>query len=122
MEIIQIVLKSIRTAVADSSAYVRKTATACIVKVFEVDRDQYVPLRDLTVKLFQDRNTSVVASSVATYHHLCIAKRPAVSCIDKNILVLINMSCRPDATWLSTLMCTFLYSCSLIHFYFISSH
>eukprot|EP00392_Amoebophrya_sp_AT5.2_P013898 g14030.t1 len=82
MEIIQIVLKSIRTAVADSSAYVRKTATACIVKVFEVDRDQYVPLRDLTVKLFQDRNTSVVASSVATYHHLCIAKRPAAYFVD----------------------------------------
>ncbi|CAD7934967.1 unnamed protein product [Amoebophrya sp. A25] len=76
MEIIQIVLKSIRTAVGDTSAYVRKTAVHCIVKVFDVDRDQYAPLRDMTLKLLGDRNTSVVASALATFHHICVAKRP----------------------------------------------
>ncbi len=78
MEIIQIVVKSIRTALADSSAYVRKTATACIVRVYEVDRDLYIPLRDLAVKLLQDRNTSVVASAITTFHYLCVARRPTV--------------------------------------------
>lgn len=63
---------------ADSSSYVRKTACACMVKVYTVDSDQFVGLRDMTLKLLNDRNISVVASALVTFHFLCIAKRPPV--------------------------------------------
>ncbi len=43
LEIITIILKSIKTAIVDSQSYVRKTAVACCVKVFEADSDQFIP-------------------------------------------------------------------------------
>lgn len=92
VEIIQIVMKSIRTALSDGSSYVRKTACACAVKVFEVDMDQFIPLREMVLKALNDRNTSVVGSAVVSFHSLCVARCPGV--IDEQIALL--KTCEPQ--------------------------
>ena len=58
------------------SAYVRRTATACIVKTYQVDSDQFVALRDMILRLLTDRDVSVVSSAVLAFHSLCVANPP----------------------------------------------
>lgn len=76
LEIIQLVMMAVQKAATDGSAYVRKTAAQCMVKVYSVDPDQFGELRDLLLRLINDHEVSVVGSAVIAFHSICIATPP----------------------------------------------
>lgn len=76
LEVIQLVMHSVRNASNDSSPYVRKTAAQCMTKVYAVDPDQFFELRGLLVKLMSDLEVPVVGSAMMAFHHLCITRPP----------------------------------------------
>ena len=47
------------------------------MKVYDVDSDQFIPLREMLLRLLNDRNVSVVGSAMVAFHQLCVAKPPS---------------------------------------------
>lgn len=76
LEVIQLVMVSVRTASSDSQPYVRKTAAQCMTKVYAVDPDQFLELRGLLLKLMNDHEVTVVGSAIMAFHHIVIARPP----------------------------------------------
>eukprot|EP00435_Cladocopium_sp_Y103_P024130 s2022_g5.t2 len=72
LEVIQLVMAAVQTAVGDSSPYVRKTAAQCMIKVYGVDADQFLELRKLLLKLMNDVEVQVVGSAVMAFRQICI--------------------------------------------------
>ena len=60
LEIIQLVMMAVRKATVDNSPYVRKAAAQCMTKVYRVDPDQFMELRDMLLKMMGDQDVSVV--------------------------------------------------------------
>lgn len=69
--IVQPVVLAIRTAVIDSSAYVRKAACAALLKVASVDPELKPELSDILTTLLKDASTLVLGSAVAVFLELC---------------------------------------------------
>lgn len=69
--IVQPVVLAIRTAVIDSSAYVRKAACAALLKVASVDPELKPELSEILVTLLKDASTLVLGSAVAVFLELC---------------------------------------------------
>jgi hypothetical protein len=84
LEIIQLVMMAVTKAATDGSAYVRKTAAQCMVKVYSVDPDQFVSLRDLLLRLINDHEVSVVGSAVIAFHSICISNPPKLPAEDED--------------------------------------
>jgi AP-3 complex subunit beta len=69
--IVQPVVLAIRSAVIDSSAYVRKAACAALLKVASVDPELKPELSDILTTLLKDASTLVLGSAVAVFLELC---------------------------------------------------
>merc|ERR1719262_1401653 len=76
LEVIQLVMVSVKNASHDSSPYVRKATAQCITKVYSVDPDQFFELRDLLLKLMADGEVIVVSSAVMAFHQICVLQPP----------------------------------------------
>merc|ERR550534_1047689 len=79
MEIVQFILNALKKAAVDQSAYVRKTAAHCVIKIYSLDPDQYQELLPVVLKLMNDSEVSVVGGALMAYHYMCIANSPEPS-------------------------------------------
>ena len=70
-DIIQIQLLAVRKCATDSSPYVRKCAAVALTKVFSLDPEQLVNLKQILEKLLKDSSTMVLGSAVAAFNEIC---------------------------------------------------
>jgi AP-3 complex subunit beta len=75
--IVQPVVLAIRSAVIDSSAYVRKAACAALLKVYSVDPDLKPELIEILTMLLKDGSVMVLGSALAVFQEV----RSAVSVV-----------------------------------------
>lgn len=76
LEVVQLVIVAVKNASHDSSPYVRKTAAQCVTKVYAVDRDRFLELRNVLLRLLSDEEVIVVSSAITAFHHMCIMRYP----------------------------------------------
>ncbi|PHJ19532.1 heat repeat-containing protein [Cystoisospora suis] len=72
LEVVQLLVASVKRASVDSSPFVRRTAAQCIIKVFSLDQDQFEDLKNVVLTLLADVEISVVGSALIAYRELCI--------------------------------------------------
>ncbi len=70
-EIIQIQLLAVRKCATDSSPYVRKCAANALPKIFNIDAEQLVHLKQILEKLLKDSSTMVLGSAVTAFNEIC---------------------------------------------------
>ncbi|CEM34749.1 unnamed protein product [Vitrella brassicaformis CCMP3155] len=76
LEIIQLVVLAVRKASTDNSPYVRKTAAHCITKVYAIDPDQFLPLREILLRLLSDIEVCVVGTAMVAFSEMCLISPP----------------------------------------------
>ncbi|XP_047140481.1 AP-3 complex subunit beta-1 isoform X1 [Hydra vulgaris] len=86
--IVPIMMLSLKEAVTDLSAYVRKTAANAIPKLYSMDPEQKDVLVEIIEKLLQDKTTLVAGSTVIAFELVCPEK---IDLIHKNFRKLCNM-------------------------------
>ncbi|EUD68454.1 hypothetical protein C922_00850 [Plasmodium inui San Antonio 1] len=67
LEMISVVMDSLKIMAKDRSPYVRKTAADVIPSIYNVDPDQLVFLRNILLDLIGDREVTVVSAAVASF-------------------------------------------------------
>jgi AP-3 complex subunit beta len=70
-DIIQIQLLAARKCAGDSSPYVRKCAATALAKIFSLDPEQLVHLKQILERLLKDSSTMVLGSAVAAFNEIC---------------------------------------------------
>ena len=70
-DIIQIQLLAVRKCATDSSPYVRKCAATALPKIFALDPEQLINLKQILEKLLKDTSTMVLGSAVAAFNEVC---------------------------------------------------
>ncbi|CAD2084014.1 AP-3 complex subunit beta, putative [Plasmodium vinckei lentum] len=72
IDIINILIGSLKRLSNDNSPYVRKTCADVIPSIYFVDKDQFIFLRKLLIKLISDRELTVVSSAIISFSTICI--------------------------------------------------
>ncbi|PFH32145.1 HEAT repeat-containing protein [Besnoitia besnoiti] len=72
LEVVQLLVISLKRAAADSSPFVRRTAAQCVVKVFALDQDQFEDLKNIVLTLLADVEVSVVGAALVAFRELCL--------------------------------------------------
>ncbi|VTZ66305.1 AP-3 complex subunit beta, putative [Plasmodium chabaudi chabaudi] len=72
IDIINILIGSLKRLSNDNSPYVRKTCADVIPSIYLVDKDQFIFLRKLLIKLISDRELTVVSSAIISFSTVCI--------------------------------------------------
>jgi len=70
-DVIQIQLLAVRKCATDTSPYVRKCAATAVTKVFSMDQEQILQLKQILEKLLTDQSTMVLGSAIAAYLEVC---------------------------------------------------
>eukprot|EP00004_Rigifila_ramosa_P023102 TRINITY_DN642_c0_g2_i2.p1 TRINITY_DN642_c0_g2~~TRINITY_DN642_c0_g2_i2.p1 ORF type:complete len:1132 (-),score=298.47 TRINITY_DN642_c0_g2_i2:41-3292(-) len=77
--IAQLVVLAIKAALADQSAYVRKTAALAVGKVYSVEPELKEQLTDIVAALLRDRSTSVIGAAFAAFSEVCPERLDLIS-------------------------------------------
>ncbi|CBZ51071.1 putative adaptin N terminal region domain-containing protein [Neospora caninum Liverpool] len=72
LEVVQLLVVSLKRAAADCSPFVRRTAAQCVVKVFALDQDQFEDLKNIVLTLLADVEVSVVGAALVAFRELCL--------------------------------------------------
>ncbi|KYK69479.1 HEAT repeat-containing protein [Toxoplasma gondii TgCatPRC2] len=72
LEVVQLLVISLKRAAADCSPFVRRTAAQCVVKVFALDQDQFEELKSIVLTLLADVEVSVVGAALIAFRELCL--------------------------------------------------
>ncbi|KJP86979.1 hypothetical protein AK88_03378 [Plasmodium fragile] len=76
LEMISVVMDSLKLMAKDRSPYVRKTTADVIPSIYNVDPDQLVVLRNILLDLIGDREVTVVSAAVASFCTMCLGVPP----------------------------------------------
>ncbi|ANQ09306.1 Uncharacterized protein PCOAH_00035430 [Plasmodium coatneyi] len=76
IEMISVVMDSLKIMAKDRSPYVRKTAADVVPSIYNVDPDQLVFLRNILLDLIGDREVTVVSAAVASFYTMCLGVLP----------------------------------------------
>lgn len=71
LDIIQIQLHATKKCANDSSPYVRKCAANSLCKIYYLDNEQILYLKEILDKLLSDSSTMVLGSSVVAFNEIC---------------------------------------------------
>lgn len=70
-DIIQIQLRAVKNCSTDASPFVRKCAANAIPKIFSLDHEQLVSLKEIIATLLLDPSTMVLGSAIAAFNEIC---------------------------------------------------
>ncbi|CRG93715.1 AP-3 complex subunit beta, putative [Plasmodium gallinaceum] len=72
IDMINILMESLKKLSKDKSPYVRKTCADVIPSIYNIDKDQFIFLRKILIDLINDREVSVVSSAIMSFNCICI--------------------------------------------------
>ncbi|CRH00999.1 AP-3 complex subunit beta, putative [Plasmodium relictum] len=72
IDMINILMESLKKLSKDKSPYVRKTCAEIIPSIYNIDKDQFIFLRKILIDLINDREITVVSSAIVSFNCICI--------------------------------------------------
>lgn len=72
IDMINILMNSLKKLSKDKSPYVRKSCADVIPSIYNIDKDQFMFLRKILLDLINDQDVVVLSSAIMSFNSLCI--------------------------------------------------